>query len=145
KGDNLTAVEDSLDANNLSLLRKSLQPRLVFIYFPRFKMEPQYQMDSVLKNMGMPTAFTNKSDFSGMDGTRNLSISTIIHKAYVDVDEKGTRAAAATVVHMNKEQSGAAEYPEPVIFRADHPFLFIIQDKESGNIIFMGRVMNPNA
>ena len=143
KGDNLTAVENSLDAKNLSVLRNGLHPEIVFISLPRYKIETQYKMDPFLKNMGMPAAFAD-ADFSGMDGTKNLSINSIIHKAYVDVDEKGTKAAAATAISVG-EYSAEGEYREPILFIADHPFLFIIQDEESGNILFMGRVMNPNA
>lgn len=145
KGNNLTAVEDTLDAKNFSVLRKSLQSKLVFIYLPKFKMETQYKMNSTLQNMGMPTAFSEHADFSGMDWTNNLSISEILHKTFIEVDEKGTKAAAVTFVRSDMEHSGYVEYPEPVIFLADHPFLFIIQDRETGNILFIGRVMNPNA
>ena len=102
-------------------------------------------MDPVLKNRGLSTAFTQNADFSGMDGSGNLFIDTIIHKAFVNVDEKGTQAAAASANSMGGEQSGAAPPVEPIIFNADHPFIFVIQDKENGNILFIGRVMNPNA
>ena len=144
KGDNLSAVEHSLDTTFISGLRNGLQPQLVYIYLPKYRIETQYRMDPVLRDMGMPTAFSSQSDFSGMDGSRNLSISTVVHKAYIEVDEKGTKAAAATGVVMVLGQ--AYHEPEnPILFRADHPFLFIIQDRESGNVLFMGRIMNPNA
>ena len=145
KGDNLTAVENSLDAENFSSVRKSLNPRLVFVFLPKFRIDTQYNMDPVLKNRGLSTAFTQNADFSGMDGSGNLFIDTIIHKAFVNVDEKGTQAAAASANSMGGEQSGAAPPVEPIIFNADHPFIFVIQDKENGNILFIGRVMNPNA
>jgi serpin B len=144
KGDNMTPVETSLDAQNFSKLRNALQPKLVFIWLPRYKITTQYQMDPILKSMGMPDAFTGNADFSGIDGTRNLHISTVIHKAYVDVDEKGTKAAAVTAISMVEHSGYHEETREPIIFNADHPFLFIIQDRENGNILFMGRVMNPN-
>ncbi len=145
RGDNMSVVENSLDAGQISGMRDALRPRLVDIYIPKFRLDTQYDMGSSLKTMGMPTAFSGQSDFSGMDGSRNLSISTVIHKAYVDVDEKGTQATAATVVGMVAMGIGPRTPPVPVIFRADHPFLFMIEDRESGNILFMGRVMNPNA
>ena len=91
--------------------------------------------------MGMPLAFSDNADFSGMDGTRNLVISDIVHKAYIEVNEEGTEAAAATG-GVFESKAIFQEQPVPV-FRADHPFLFFIQDRDTGAILFMGRVMNP--
>jgi serpin B len=88
----------------------------------------------------MKTAFTEKADFSGMDGERDLFVSAVIHKAYVDVNEEGTKAAAATGVLMTR----AAVRIHPV-FRADHPFVFLIRDTRSGSILFLGRLANPQA
>ena len=94
--------------------------------------------------MGMPTAFTGKADFSGMDGTTSLLISDVIHQAFVEVNEEGTEAAAATAVVM--KLAAAPANPDPIpVFRADHPFIFIIQDDETGSILFMGRVVNPTS
>lgn len=95
-------------------------------------------MVSTLKEMGMPTAFTLEADLSGMDGSRNLFIQNVIHQAFVQVDEKGTEAAAATAVIVNLKSVMPSN-----IFRADHPFIFIIQVQETGNILFMGRVNDP--
>jgi serpin B len=91
--------------------------------------------------MGMRAAFTAAADFSGMDGTKSLFISDVIHKAFVDVNEEGTEAAGATAVVM-KRTAVRPEDSVPV-FRADHPFLFLIQDTGTGNILFIGRVVNP--
>jgi serpin B len=88
--------------------------------------------------MGMPDAFSGRADFSGMTGDKELFISAVIHKAYVDVNEEGTEAAAATGIVMKL----TAVEPPPPIFRADRPFVFIIRDKQSGSILFMGRVAN---
>jgi serpin B len=91
--------------------------------------------------MGMPTAFTDKADFSGIDPKRGLAISEVVHKAFVDVSEQGTEAAAATGIPM---RATAMLRPEPaVVFRADHPFLFLIRDTPSGVILFIGRLMDP--
>jgi len=90
----------------------------------------------------MPTAFIpGAADFSGMDGSKNLFISDVIHKAYVDVNEQGTEAAAATAVVMN--WAAAARLQIRRSSGADHPFVFLIQDKETGTILFIGRVTNP--
>jgi serpin B len=89
----------------------------------------------------MPTAFTGKADFSGIDPKQRLAISEVVHKAFVDVAEQGTEAAAATGVAM---RALAVRMPEPpVVFRADHPFLFLIRDTRSGVVLFIGRLMNP--
>jgi serpin B len=87
--------------------------------------------------MGMPTAFSPDADLSGMDGTRNLFITGIYHKAFVDVNEEGTEAAAATGVIGGKGVTP--------VFRADHPFVFLIVEKNSGTILFAGRVVNPES
>jgi len=89
--------------------------------------------------MGMPLAFTGNADFSGMNGRRDLFISKVIHKAFVDVGESGTEASAATAV-VNKTHAGPRP---PTIFRADHPFLFLIRDERTGIILFMGRLAEP--
>ena len=115
------------------------ETKLDSIYLPKFEFDTKYTLNKNLKALGMLTAFSMDADFSGMDGTQDLFISAVIHQAYVKVDEKGTEAAAATAVVMDK----MAAMPSNV-FRADHPFIFIIQEKETGNILFMGRVNNPN-
>jgi len=114
------------------------EEKLDAIYLPKFTFETKYFMIPTLSEMGMPTAFTGNADFSGMDGTRNLMITEVIHQAFVQVDEKGTEAAAATAVVMGE----SAAMPRN-IFRADHPFIFIIQEKETENILFMGKVVDP--
>jgi serpin B len=92
--------------------------------------------------MGMTQAFSRDADFSGMTGGRDLFISAVIHQAYVDVNEEGTEAAAATAVTMRLTSMGPDQTP---VFRADHPFVFMIRDDKSGSILFLGRVMNPKA
>jgi len=90
--------------------------------------------------MGMPTAFSRNADLSGIDGTRDLVISDVIHQAFVEVDEEGTEAAAATAVVVRLVSAPAD--PVPVV-NADHPFIFLIRDDETGVILFVGRVANP--
>ena len=79
------------------------------------------------------------ADFSGMTGTRDLAISAVVHKAFVEVEEKGTEAAAATAVVMSR---GVVVDP-PTVFRADHPFFFLIRDLRNGSILFLGRLVRP--
>ena len=142
KTDDLSMVEESLNTSTLSLLHDSLKTRRVIVYFPKFVMETKYSLPGVLSAMGMPTAFTRAADFSGMAGTKDLYIDDVIHQAFVEVNEEGTEAAAATAVVM---RLSAMPLEETVpLFRADHPFIFLIQENETGNILFMGRVSDPS-
>jgi serpin B len=144
KADDLKAVENSLSVEQLAAWQDLLRKEKMNIYLPKFKFETKYFMANDLKQMGMPTAFLGDVDFSGMTGNKELNIDEVIHQAFVDVNEEGTEAAAeaaaATAVIMAK---GAA-MPKPVKeFRADHPFIFIIQEQTTGNILFFGRVSDP--
>jgi len=139
KNDNIFSFENSLTLEKINEWKTKLTEQRVDVFIPKFTFDTKYFMSDTLKKMGMPTAFTNSADFSGMDGTKNLSIQTVVHQAFVDVNEEGTEAAAATGIGM----AGSA-MPQPVpVLRADHPFVFIIQDKDSENILFLGRVANP--
>ncbi len=142
KGDDITAAENALGTTALSDAVASMESEQVRVYFPKFTLETKYSLPDTLGAMGMPTAFSSDADFSGMDGTHNLFISDVIHKAFVDVNEEGTEAAAATALVMQCEVVG--EEPVPV-FRADHPFIFLITDDETGNMLFMGRMSDPTA
>ena len=141
--DGLDEFEKTLTAENLSKWMDQLHNREVRVSVPKFKMTSQFSLVSVLESMGMTDAFSaNAADFSGMNGKRDLFISAVIHKAYVDVNEEGTEAAAATAVTMKLTSVGPTRIP---VFQADHPFLFIIRDNHSGSILFIGRVMNPKS
>jgi serpin B len=142
KNDDLATAEKYLDPDKLSELQNSSASRRVMVYLPKYTLETKYSLRKTLTEMGMPTAFGD-ADFSGMDGTKYLYIQEIIHQAYVEVNEEGTEAAAATAVIMRGKGAAPSEGSVPV-FRADHPFIFLIQDNTSGNILFMGRVENPN-
>lgn len=144
KDDNLEALENSLSAKELSKWKKDLEEKRVEVFIPKFKFETKYFMAEALKEMGMPTAFKwSGADFSGMDGTKNLFISEVIHQAFIEVNEEGTEAAAATAVVMDLGAAPDSKPPEIPIFRADHPFLFLIQEKATGNILFIGKIINP--
>jgi serpin B len=139
--DGLPDFEKTLMAENLSQWLTILRKRKVHVYIPKFKMTSQFSLASVLKTMGMTDAFEpNLADLSGMNGKKDLFISAVVHKAYVDVNEEGTEAAAATGVVVGVTSVGPRKTP---IFRADHPFLFLIRDNQTGSILFIGRVMNP--
>lgn len=138
--DGLAELEKTLTPENLSQWLNRLYRREVVVGVPKFKATTQFSLASVLESMGMKDAFSEKADFSGMDGKKDLFISAVIHKAYVDVNEEGTEAAAATGVTMKLTSLGPSETP---VFRADHPFLFLIRDSHSAGILFLGRVVNP--
>lgn len=138
--DGLADFEKTLTAEKLSERLNKLNKREVIVSIPKFKMTSQFSLASVLKSMGMADAFVpDVADFSGMNGKRDLFIQAVIHKAFVEVNEEGTEAAAATGVVI-----GITSMPaRPPVFRADHPFLFLIRDNLSGSILFVGRVMDP--
>jgi serpin B len=141
KIDGLSNLEAKLTYENLNRWSCKLSMGEVRVYFPRFKSTSEFRLGDTLKTMGMTTAFNPiTADFSGMTGNRELYISAVIHKAFVDVDEKGTEAAAATGILMKRASSQPLT---PPVFRADHPFVFMIRDNRNGSIMFMGRVMNP--
>ncbi|MFA5878278.1 MAG: serpin family protein [Candidatus Staskawiczbacteria bacterium] len=136
----LDSLESSLTAEKLNEYKAQMtETTLESISLPKFEFDTKYFMGDNLSAMGMPTAFSTDADFSGMTGARDLFISFVIHQAYVKVDEEGTEAAAATAVGMRTTSAVLS----PNIFRADHPFLFIIQEKKTGNVLFLGRVVDP--
>jgi len=138
--DALDEFEKTLTPENLPRWLAKIHNREVVVSVPKFKMTSKFGLASVLKSMGMEDAFSSNADFSGINGKRDLFISAVIHKAYVEVNEEGTEAAAATGVVMRFTSVGPAPIP---VFRADHPFLFLIRDNHSGSILFIGRVANP--
>ena len=139
----LGGLEQSLTAGNTQQWLRRLAPvSKVIVTMPKFKMTQEFELGATLGAMGMPKAFSSSADFSGMTGHRDFAISAIIHKAYVDVNEEGTEAAAATAVTMRAMAMRPVEQAPPV-FRADHPFIFVIRDNGSDSILFMGRVMDP--
>jgi serpin B len=139
KLDGLSELEKSLDARRLNELSAQIAYREATVTLPKFHMESRFDLSPVLKEMGMATAFAPDADFSGIDGRHDLLITGVIHKSYVDVDEKGTEAAGATGIIVGT----AAMIGEPPMFNADHPFLFLIRDMKDQTILFIGRVSQP--
>jgi serine protease inhibitor len=135
-----TLKDIELSAEKLNEYKSQIQEtKLDSIYLPKFEFDTKYFIADILSNLGMPTAFNDlKADFSGMTNEEQLFISKVIHQAFIKVDEQGTEAAAATAVMMETTSA----MPKNV-FRADHPFIFIIQERKTGNILFLGKVVNP--
>lgn len=140
----LVSLEKALTEKNIKQWRDALLPEEVEVYIPKFTFKKNYELSKTLKQY-MPSVFDeNKADFAKFAENRkkeelNLYIKDIIHKSFIDVNEEGTEAAAVTVVQM---RSASVPLPPP-IFKADHPFIFLIQERETGQILFIGKVVNP--
>jgi len=137
--DGLARVEKGLTPNNLGRWLEATRETTIEVTLPKFKVEKDFALKPVLSKMGMPTAFTRAADFSGMATAERLEIADVIHKAFVDVNEEGTEAAAATAVVVTTK---SLPPPSPR-FVADHPFLFLIRDTRNGSILFLGRLAEP--
>jgi serpin B len=119
----------------------ALKARPVGLTFPKFGIESKIDLATILAAMGMPAAFEpGVADFSGITTEERLFISAVIHQANIDVDEKGTTAAAATAVVMK----ATAEPGEPVTLTVDRPFLFALRDVPTGTVLFLGRITDPS-
>ena len=138
KADGLPELEKTITVDKIGSLLANLPVREVNIYLPKFKLETSFGLTSTLEALGMKRAFSGAADFSGISTAEDLYVSAVLHKAYVDVNEEGTEAAAATGVVVGRM---AMRRPQQVpLFRADHPFLFLIRDTKAGSILFMGRL-----
>ena len=125
----------NLSTAQINKWTKQLKNQEIFLNMPKFKLEQNYKMDTILAEMGMPIAFSNHADFSLFNDKLPLAVDSIIHKAVVEVDEKGTVAAAATsIVPVVVSASYNAE------FHANHPFMFMIKDNKTDAILFLGQV-----
>lgn len=137
----LKTLENSLSVPKLYEWLTQLHSQKVNVFLPKFKLTDQFSLAKTLAAMGMTAPFSPQADFSGMDGGHDLFISDVVHKAYVDVNEEGTEAAAATSVGM---RALAVRRPASIpVFRADHPFIFLIRDTHTDSILFLGRLLDP--
>jgi serpin B len=141
----IQGLEKILNQDILKQWQGGMTSQEVNVSIPKFKFDSGYEMSGILSGMGMNLAFDpNNADFSGMADKvhdENLYIGGVFHKAWIETNEEGTEAAAATAVGM---MAGAMYHPqERKVFRADHPFIFVIQESKTGHILFMGRVSDP--
>ena len=134
----LPQLEKSLSPAALNTWLGMLGERKLHVYLPAFALDYRASLKAPLKALGMVNAFGRNPDFSGMDGSRTLYISDVIHQAKVIVNEQGTEAAAATAVVMKR-----VSVMHTPVFRADHPFIFLIREKKTGSVLFMGRLLSP--
>jgi serpin B len=138
--DGLPQLEQQLSAEFLSAVLAGMLHRQVETFLPRFTLESSFSLNDALAVMGIPDAFRpDLADFSGIDGAKDLYITHVLHKAWAEVNEQGTEAAAATVVTV-----GTTAVLSPAVFRADHPFIFFIRDTQSGSLLFIGRLSEPS-
>ena len=131
----LPELEARLTPDNLARWLAACKESELSVSLPRFRVTSEFSLKDQLAALGMPSAF-NGADFSGMATGRDLEISEVVHKAFVEVNEEGTEAAAATAVIIRETSA-------PPEFRADHPFLFLIRDEVTGSVLFLGRVVEP--
>jgi len=136
--EDLSKLESRINGDFYEALTDSLDKEEVDLSIPRFTLKAKYQLNAPLQQMGMSSAFGGNADFSGMTGNKDLYISDIVHQSYVQVHEKGTEAAAATGVVMQK-----TAIVERKSFIADHPFIFMIRDQQTQAILFMGKLSHP--
>jgi len=139
KEKSLEVAEKYLSLEEINKLISNLGENYLDVYIPRFKTEKRYLLNEPLKDLGMIDPFDrNLADFSGITGNKDLAISKVIHKTYIEVNEEGTEASAATAVILELK----AVY-KPIVFKADRPFIFLIRDRRTGIILFIGRIVNP--
>ncbi len=134
------AFESSLTAERLDVLLGEMESQLVMLSMPKFRNESGFELSTVLIEMGMPTAFSGGADFSGMTEGNGLMIGAVIHKAFVEVNETGTEAAAATAVLMTET---ALQMDDPIPLTIDRPFIYLIRDRQTGEVLFVGRMVDP--
>ena len=141
--DGLEALVKSLTPTKIAAWSDEFEYGEVRVTLPKFKVTSSFQLGKTLATLGMPNAFNpQKADFSGIASQDAFCLSDVVHKAFVDVNEKGTEAAAATGMVF---AASAMPVAQPREFVADHPFLFLIRDRASGAIVFLGRVGNPKS
>jgi serpin B len=137
--DGLPQIEHQLCDGALATWIGALERQVVMVSIPRFRVATEIALAGALRLLGMVGAFTwPGAEFSGMDGTRELYLSEVLHQAEVDIDEHGTAAATAAVMPV-----GSTSRTRALTFHADHPFLFVIRDPRTSAIVFLGRMTNP--
>jgi serpin B len=133
--------EATVNARCVAAIVQGLSRRRIVLALPKFQFAAAFRLADALADVGMPAAFSEDANFSGMTGKRDLFLADVLHKAFVAVDEEGTEAAAATAAVMVPTM---APREMPVHVRVDHPFLFLVRDLETGAILFLGRVVAPD-
>ena len=145
KKDGITSLEARMDKSLFDSIFNHVRIKEIDLFIPKFKLETSYTLNESLSKLGLKIAFSDSADFSGISLKPNFKISSVLHKAYIKIDEEKTEAAAATAVKLNYFiGSNPVPKPHPTIFNADHPFLFMILDSKTKSIIFMGRYVKAD-
>ncbi len=131
-------IISSLNKETAGVLKNTYMANEVEVYLPRFKTECEYNLIPALKAIGMKRAFSDPSGFHNI-ANDGIIISDVIHKTFIDVNEKGTEAAAATSIGFVETSMP----PSSIVFRVDRPFVFLINEKVSGAVLFAGKIENP--
>ena len=135
-----TSLQKNIDHTVYQKIVSAMTVKKIRLMLPKFNTTSEFELSDVLQEMGMPEAFSDKADFSGMTGKKDLKISKVVHKAFINVNEAGTEAAAATAVIIRVKSM-----PVNVVeFKADHPFMFIIKENTNGSILFAGNIFDPS-
>ncbi|XP_066177902.1 alpha-1-antiproteinase 2-like [Sylvia atricapilla] len=129
-------LEQTLDKEIIQKWSDHLLQSFMKLYFPRFSISGSYEISDTLRKMGIVDVFTNQADLSGITGTPELQVSKVVHKASLDVDEKGTEAAAVTTIEIMP-----VSLPPTIEF--SHPFLMLIFDRDTNSTLFIGKIVNP--
>jgi len=135
-------LSDSINSLYFRKIYSRFTNEKVALHLPKFKLESEYELSTYLKELGLVSVFNSSADFSGITGKKEIHISNVLHKAVIEVNESGTEASAATAV-ITSRSVGVDEGSKPIIFKADHPFIFLIREKSTGTILFMGNLAKP--
>jgi len=136
--DGLTVLAGNLNDNEFDEWLESMSQKEADVSLPRFKYGYKEKLKSILTDMGMGIAFTDNADFSNISDER-LLINDVIHQAFIETNEEGTEAAAATIVDIGLTSMPA----DSVVFKADHPFIYIIRETTTNSILFLGKIADP--
>jgi len=142
--DGLANLQASFTGENFNQWIEGASKREVTVYLPRFKYEFKEQLKDILIDMGMGIAFSDYADFSNITETTDLCIGFVQHNAFIETTEKGTKAAAATIVGIIETSYNPNDPPQPYLFNANHPFLYLIREVTTNTVVFMGKVVDPS-
>ena len=138
----LNKIEKTMNAANFKQILDGFESEEIDLFLPKFRFIKSLSLKEILTEMGMGKAFSSEANFEGINGKKDLKIGQVLHKAFISVNETGTEAAAATSVSMNTK--AFLQKKEAILFNADHPFMFIIYEKTTSQILFLGRLSNPS-
>jgi len=137
-------IKERMNATKIKSWLSELKEETLFLMIPKFKISTDLDLSQNLVALGITTAFTDEADFSGITGTRDLKISKVIHNTTLSVEENGTEAASSTAVVLTLKCLGNGQCKSPILFGATHPFIFMIRDRKTNSILFIGQMTNPS-